>query len=190
MDIRELDHRALAAVDKIAGTVTPADLDRPTPCAGWTLRDLLQHQVSENLGFALAVREGSTTDWHGGSLGSDPYRSYADSVTAVLSAFDEDMLEKQVTIQDFGTFPGAVAVGMHLVDSVAHGWDIAKTLGLPYEQDEDVVAGALRIAERIPADPVARRERGTFDVVVPLPGDAPALDRFLGLLGRDPEWAS
>jgi uncharacterized protein (TIGR03086 family) len=188
MDIRELDGRALAVVDKLVGTVTPADLHRPTPCAGWTLSDLLQHQISENRGFAVAVREGAATDWHSGSIGHDPYRSYAESVTTVLDAFAEDMLERQVTIREFGTFPGIVAVGMHLIDTVAHGWDIAKSLGLPYEQDEDVVAAALWGAQQIPADPAGRRERGTFDVVVPVVENASALDRFLGVLGRSPGW--
>ena len=126
MDIRELDRRALAAVDKIAGTVIPADLDRPTPCAGWTLRDLLQHQVSENLGFALAVREGSTTDWHGGSLGSDPYRSYADQSTTCSTRSTKTYSTSRSPSKTSVPSP-EVAVSMHLVDSVAHGWDIAKT---------------------------------------------------------------
>ncbi|MEV4564045.1 hypothetical protein AB0K12_09760 [Nonomuraea sp. NPDC049419] len=32
------------------------------------------------------------------------------------------------------------------------------------------------------------RERGVFGAEVPMPDDAPALDRFLRLIGRDPAW--
>ncbi|HET6709804.1 maleylpyruvate isomerase N-terminal domain-containing protein, partial [Amycolatopsis sp.] len=40
MDLRELDRRTLLVLDKMVAGVTPADLARPTPCAGWTLADL------------------------------------------------------------------------------------------------------------------------------------------------------
>jgi len=134
--------------------------------------------VSENHGFAVALREGSAPDWQGRTLGPDPYRSYAESVEAVLAAFaQKGVLNRQVTIREFGTFPAGFAARMHLVDSVAHGWDLAKTFGLPYEPDEEAVADALAFAAMIPADPEGRRSRGTFDVVVETPDNASPLDR-------------
>ncbi|MFD9959067.1 maleylpyruvate isomerase N-terminal domain-containing protein [Amycolatopsis sp. NPDC058986] len=65
MHTRELDRRSLALLDKLVATMTPADLDLPTPCAGWTLADLLRHQVGENNGFAIAARHGSAPSWEG-----------------------------------------------------------------------------------------------------------------------------
>lgn len=88
----------------------------------------------------------------------------------------------------FGTIPGAFAARMHLVDSVAHGWDLAMALGLPYEPDGDAVADVLAFAKMIPADPGQRRERGTFGLVVGTPAGPSPLDEFLGLVGRDPHW--
>ncbi|HVV10269.1 TIGR03086 family metal-binding protein [Amycolatopsis sp.] len=188
-DPRELDRRALIVLDKLVSTVTPADLERRTPCEGWTLADLLRHQVSENRGFGAALLDGSAPDWDSGELGADPYGSYADSVDLVLATLDDDaVLDRQVTVREFGTFPGIVAVSMHLVDTVAHGWDIAGALGLPYAQDADIVHTALKIAEQIPADPEFRSERGSFKPVVPTES-ASELHRFLGLLGRSPDWA-
>ena len=75
---------------------------------------------------------------------------------------------------------------MHLVDTIAHGWDVAGTLDLPYEPDAEALATALATAERIPTE--AREERGTFAPVVTTLPHASDLDRFLGLLGRDPAW--
>ncbi|MDT7728982.1 MAG: hypothetical protein QOI21_5558 [Actinomycetota bacterium] len=190
MDTRELDRHTLAVLDKIVSSVTEADLGRETPCEGWDLGDLLRHQVAENNAFAIALREGSAPDWNDGDLGRDPYRAYADSVDAAVAAFaEEGVLERLVTIREFGTFPGSFAALMHLVDSVAHGWDLAKTLNLPYEPGEDAVAVALAFAEKIPADPGDRTTRGSFDVVIEVPAGASPLDRFLGLTGRDPGWA-
>ena len=75
---------------------------------------------------------------------------------------------------------------MHLVDSVAHGWDLARTLGLPYEPDAEAVHAALRMAELIPDE--GREKNGSFVHSVDVPADASELDRFLALLGRDPAW--
>jgi uncharacterized protein (TIGR03086 family) len=188
MDLRELDRRSLLVLDKIVATVTDADLGRPTPCTGWTLADLLRHQVSENHGFATAARNGSAPDWDSGVLGDDPYRAYAASVDDYLDAFADDaVLTRKVTIGDIATVPGDFAVHMHLVDTIAHGWDLASTLDLPYEPDTEALHQALTMAARIPAD--ARDERGTFAAVVDVPSDASDLDRFLGFLGRSPGWS-
>jgi uncharacterized protein (TIGR03086 family) len=183
----DLDRRSLAILDKIVSGVRPADLDRPTPCAGWTLADLLRHQISENHGFAVAAREGSAPDWNSGQLGDDPYRAYADSVDEFLQEFTEEAVTgKQLKIGDHGPFPGELAALMHLVDTVAHGWDLAVSLGVPYEPDPEALQVALKLAEQIPTDPAERVAQGTFAPVVEVPADAPDLDRFLGLLGRSP----
>ncbi|MFJ7217086.1 TIGR03086 family metal-binding protein [Amycolatopsis sp. NPDC098790] len=187
MDLRELDRRTLLVLDKIVAAAKHEDLSRPTPCAGWTLEDLLRHQVSENHAFATAAREGSAPDWDAGDLGDDHRAAYQASVDDFLEAFADDaVLERQLTINHFGTFPGTIAAHMHLVDTVAHGWDLARTLGLPYEPDADAVHVALQLAERIPDE--GREKNGSFAPSVKIEADAGELDRFLALLGRDPAW--
>jgi len=187
MDLRELDRRSLLVLDKIVAAATPADLARPTPCAGWTLADLLRHQVSENHAFATAAREGSAPDWDAGDLGDDARAAYRASVDDFLAAMADDaVLDRQLTINHFGTFPGTIAAHMHLVDTVAHGWDLARTLGLPYEPDAEAVYIATKLAERIPDE--GREKNGSFARSVEAPADATELDRFLALLGRDPAW--
>ncbi|GLY42473.1 TIGR03086 family protein [Amycolatopsis sp. NBRC 101858] len=187
MDLRELDRRSLLVLDKIVATATPADLARPTPCAGWTLADLLRHQVSENHAFATAAREGSAPDWDAGDLGDDAHAAYRASVDDFLDAMADDaVLERQLTINHFGTFPGTIAAHMHLVDTVAHGWDLARTLGLAYEPDAEAVSAALQLAEHIPDE--GREKNGSFAHRVTTEADASELDRFLALLGRDPAW--
>ncbi|MFD2473981.1 TIGR03086 family metal-binding protein [Amycolatopsis silviterrae] len=185
----DLDRQSLLVLDPIVSKATAADLDRPTPCAGWTLADLLRHQVSENHAFAEAARHGSAKDWDSGQLGEDPYAAYAASVTDYLAAYGEaDIAERQIAINTFGTFPSTVAVAMHLVDTVAHGWDLAKTLDVAYNPVPAAVHAALQFALMIPADPEERVKRGTFAPVVPVSTDESELDQFLGLLGRDPAW--
>lgn len=191
MDLRDLDRRALEAAGKVIAGVRPEHLTGPTPCAEWTLGELLRHMVSENLGFAgaFAGRPADPPAWDRGELGADPHHAYQESVAAVSAAFaTPDAHERQVEIREFGVFPGRVAMGMHVIDFVVHGWDVAAAVGAPYPVDEQAAAGALAIASRLPDTPRLRGPGGPFGAVVPVPADASDLERLLGLLGRSPAW--
>jgi uncharacterized protein (TIGR03083 family) len=45
----------VADAGSLVDRIGPADLARPTPCAGWDLRALLAHLIGQNHGFAEAV---------------------------------------------------------------------------------------------------------------------------------------
>ena len=57
--MQTLHHRALDLAAELVATVRPADLGRPTPCAGWDLGALLAHMTGQNHGFADALRGGT-----------------------------------------------------------------------------------------------------------------------------------
>ncbi|MGW8889983.1 TIGR03086 family metal-binding protein [Streptomyces sp. NPDC055749] len=189
LDIRDLDRRALATMGAMVAQVAPDQLPLPTPCADWTLHGLLRHQVSENLGFAAAAA-GVTDDiraWDQGDLGGDPHRAYLDSADAMTKAFADDVLDRSLQIREFGFFPGRAALGMHVLDCVVHGWDVARTIGAAYDPDADLVRYSLKVAARIPAGaPADDRPRAAFAPVVEVSSDSSALDRLLGLVGRRP----
>jgi uncharacterized protein (TIGR03086 family) len=75
---------------------------------------------------------------------------------------------------------------MHVIDLVAHGWDVARSLGAHYEPDLELAEAALTMVLRMPLE---RGPSHAFDTLVEVPGDASAFERLLGHLGRDPEWA-
>jgi uncharacterized protein (TIGR03086 family) len=83
----------------------------------------------------------------------------------------------------FGTGPGAVLAHVRIVELLAHGWDLARATGQPADFPEDVAGRALGGARRA----LAERPLGPgapFAVEVPVPQDAPAVDRLAGFLGR------
>jgi uncharacterized protein (TIGR03086 family) len=192
VDMRYLDRRALQAAGQVIAQVTAADLDRPTPCTSWNLAELLRHLVSENRGFA-ANATGTPADrsiWDSGDLGTDPHRAYRDSAAAVTAAFAApDAYDRQVEVREFGTFPGRVVIGMHFVDFLVHGWDVATSIAAPYRPDHELAAAALAIASQWPDTPNSRGPGAAFTTRVPVPADAPDFERLLGLLGRSPSWA-
>jgi uncharacterized protein (TIGR03086 family) len=190
MNLIELHRRALDATTKIIARVRPEDLPLPTPCAQWDLRTLLVHLVSENRGFAEAARGGTTAaSWSAGTLEPDPATAFAVSAAEVAEAFAADgLLVRPVTIAEYGALPGEVAVMMHLIDTVAHSWDVARTLGEDWALEDDLVEAALTVALRF--SPMPRGPGQAFGAPVDVPQDAPAPARLLGHLGRDPEWKS
>src|SRR5689334_2645703 len=74
-----LDASAVRASVQVVSRVRPADLARSTPCAAWTLADLLAHMTAQHNGFAAAAA-GDGADlvrWQTGAPAADPVGEYA-----------------------------------------------------------------------------------------------------------------
>jgi uncharacterized protein (TIGR03086 family) len=182
IDLRSLDERAVRASVAVVAQVSTDDLSAPTPCDQWDLRHLLAHMTAQHRVFAAAAAGRET----GLPRTDNPIQAYAAAAEAVISAFAEPgVLERGFLLPEISPrpVPAALAIGFHLVDYVAHGWDVAKTIGVPYEVPEDVLAAALPIAESVPDGESRRVPGAAFAPRVTEPG-GPALDRFLALLGR------
>ncbi|MEU6992736.1 TIGR03086 family metal-binding protein [Streptomyces sp. NPDC046465] len=169
-----------------------ADWERPTPCAGWTLRRLVTHMTAQHHGFAAAARGAGDdrTYWIEHDLGRDPAARYEESVRHLIAAFAEYEVagtEREFVLPEIGgSFPGRVAVGFHLLDYVVHAWDVAVTLGVPVAFPDDVTGAALAVARRVPAEPERRGPGAAFAPPLPAPADASPLDHVLTHLGRSP----
>lgn len=193
-DIRELDRRAVEVSRSVVHRVTPDRLPLPTPCAEWDLAALLAHMTVQHHGFARAV-EGEHTDvadWRPVPLGVDVVAAYDRAVDHVLAAFAAPEATGRTAylpeIRDGVTVPATTAMGFHFIDYVVHSWDVAATLGLPVEFDDEVLAAALVVAGQVPVDETSRGPGRAFGpVLVPAPDSAP-LDRVLATLGRSPGW--
>ncbi|MEV6860529.1 TIGR03086 family metal-binding protein [Streptosporangium subroseum] len=192
MDVRELDRRAVRASVDMVAKVAIEDLGRPTPCAGWTLADLLAHMTAQHHGFAAAA-EGSGADlavWRAEPLGDGAVPAYTDAAERVMTAFAEDgVLDRAFALPEFGrglTFPAAQAIGFHLIDYLVHGWDVAQSLGVEFTAEPELVEAAWPIAQAIPDDERRRRPGAAFQPGLAIPEDATRFDLILAMLGRSP----
>ena len=198
-DIRPFHRTAVAASVDIVAAVTPDDLDRPTPCAGWNLADLLAHMTVQHYGFAAAARGGGTdlAVWQpttvADAVTADPARVYAAAATDVLDAFSADgVLDATFALPEFGpgaAVPGAMAIGFHFVDYVVHGWDVARTIDAPFELPTEVVTAVLPVALAVPDGEFRAIESAPFARAIVPTEAASDLDRILLHLGRSPDWA-
>lgn len=181
----------LASVDA-AKTIDESDLNRPTPCAGWDLADLLAHMTVQHRGFAAAARGGGqdVAVWDAATVRDtrDPVGDYAAAAHDVLDAFAGADPESQFALPELGTsVPAEMAIGFHLIDYAVHGWDVAASLGTPFTLPDDVVAAALPLALAVPDGDFRNMPNAPFGPA--RTGDSTTdFDRLLRHLGRDPRW--
>lgn len=206
-ELLALHARALAvAADAVAG-VRPERLDLPTPCAGWSLRRLLEHVVGQHRGFAAAAW-GAGPDpapWRdvpleGGPFHRDPlgaFRATARQLTAAFGAAATAAGPVELWLPDISArrpVPLARAVGFHLLDTLVHGWDVAAALGAArpvaaaVDGDPELARALLAVAGEVPAGPGDRGAGRAFGERRPAVAQAGPLDSALALLGRDPDW--
>jgi len=192
--IRDLDASAVRYSVEQVEAATAADLDRPTPCAGWTLGDLLTHLVAQHRGFAAAAA-GHGDDlqrWAAPSSGADALRDYRSAADEAVTAFAAvETPDSPFRLPEFGApepFPAVLAIGFHAVDYLVHAWDVAATLGRQLTPDDDLVEGLLPLVLAVPDDAERTKPGAAFAPAVPAPADASPLDRVLAALGRTPDW--
>jgi uncharacterized protein (TIGR03086 family) len=200
IDLRPVHRRAIENSVELVSGVRPDDLSRPTPCAGWTLGDLLTHMTAQHRGFAAAARGNGAdlTVWAPApvvdAVAIDPAGTYAAAAADVLDAFAVDgILETPFALPELGagaTFPGAMAIGFHFVDYVVHGWDVARSIGTPFEPAADLVAAVLPAALSVPDGAFRLGQDTPFGPAIVADGEVSDFDRVLLYLGRSPEWAA
>jgi uncharacterized protein (TIGR03086 family) len=191
-DVVALDALAVHASVELVERARPADMARPTPCADWTLHGLISHMAAQHYGFAAAAGgDGDLARWRPRRLGSDPVADYRASAETVLAAFSADgVLDRQFPLPEFAAgpfFPGRQAVGFHLVDYVAHSWDVAKTLGVEVRLPGELLDAALRVAQAVPDGEARLAPGAAFSPAVAWRDGSP-LDRIVAALGRSPDW--
>lgn len=192
-DVLSGDRRAVETTIGIVGKAGRDDLDRSTPCGGWTLGTLLAHMIGQHYGFAAAA-EGHSEDpavFAARPVGELPAADYEASARRVIEAFSAPSLVEGTMylpeVRGGMRLPAATAIGFHLVDYVAHGWDVAKSLGIAADFDDDVLQAALAVADGIPDEAKGLDARLPFRPGVPT-SSTDLLDRVVATLGRDPGW--
>jgi uncharacterized protein (TIGR03086 family) len=184
-----LHRRALDRVGEVVALATPADLPRPSPCAGWDLGRLLAHMIGQNHGFADAAERDVGIEAFADRPVTDPAAEWAASAArvgdALASAVAADRSVLLAEFAAFGRIPAPVVLGMHLLDTVVHGWDVATALERPYRPDDELVAATLDVARTIPAGEGRTQPGASFGPVVP--GEpADPWELALHLVGRRP----
>jgi uncharacterized protein (TIGR03086 family) len=183
--------RAVRSSRPVLVAVRPEQLDDPTPCASWKVRDLINHMVQAP-DFAATVA--STRDFsnhRGGDVehASGDYLAAYDAATdRALDAFRADGAFEGLVKMPFGEIPAAAFATIATGDAFVHGWDLAKATGQAAGALDPSLAGEL-LVEVVPLLPDSFRGAdgaAPFGPKVEVADDASAADKLAGFLGRRP----
>ncbi|MET0143488.1 MAG: TIGR03086 family metal-binding protein [Ilumatobacteraceae bacterium] len=176
MDWPLAHRRAQDAFAGVLAGVTDDDLDRPTPCTDWDVRQLLTHVVAGN--WLSAGRPGEP-------FATDDAAAFVASFTAstgpARDGFDAPGAVERDHVLPRRTIPGPVFVGLRTTDLLIHAWDLARATGQPTDLDTALVAHCDSFARRTMTSEFRGRH---FAPARPAPPDGTAADVLAAFLGR------
>lgn len=156
--------------------------DAPTPCDGWSVRDVVLHVIDTERDFLARhdLDPGPVAD-----LADLPaaWRAHCAAVTDVLGR--EGVAEREYDGYFGRTTIAATMADFYGWDLVIHGSDAARATGQPWSISDEEAASLHATADGW-GD--ALHSEGVCGAAVPVPDDASATDRLLARLGRDPGW--
>ena len=176
--------RAFASTRAVLATVGRDDMDAPTPCASWAVRDVIEHVVGSARWATASI--GSGEEEAGADFAASDFLAvYDESVARAMAAFAADGALDRTVRLDFGEFTGRGLMGIAATDQFVHGWDLARALGHRTDLDPEL-AGELLAQARTTIFAEYRGPDGVapFGPVVEAPDGACPADRLAAFLGR------
>lgn len=155
--------------------------DDPSPCAGWSARDVLAHMLDnhhEMPGYAGITLTVDT------SVETDPRGAWTEARDKMQNLLEDPGRADAGYDGYFGRTSVSDTVDKFLgCDLVVHAWDIARATG----QDEKLPADeAATFFELMSPFGDTLRMSGVCGPEVEVPAEASMQDRLLGLMGRVP----
>lgn len=123
----------------VHGQIGDGQWDNPTPCAGWTVRDLIDH-----------------LQWHVTALGMldadvGPDEGW-ESVRTALEALLSDPSRLEGTVDEFGGMPRAGLANFLVGDRLIHTWDLARAIGVDDRLPAEAVEVTLEGLQDVPPE--------------------------------------
>jgi uncharacterized protein (TIGR03086 family) len=181
------------AATAVAGA-RPGQDDQPSPCTDYTVAKVVDHLA---FGLLLAHRAATREPWPAewafdapapllaGVPAQERGAVFAREAQATARAWEQPQVWEGDSHMGGSPMPAAAIGSMMTAEFALHGWDVARatgqTLDVPPALGDAVLAAVEQIAGM-------GRDGGWFGAEVPVPADAPAFHRALGLSGRDPSW--
>ena len=180
-DARESHRRTLDGFSVVVRAVPATQWDAPSPCDEWDAQAVVEHVIGFHeflllrpLGVrAHRPRTGPAARW----LATET------AISGVLE--DPTALARDVEFFDgVRRRPAEVLLSL-ATDTLVHTWDLARAVGVVRALDPELCRLAYDDARSAGE---ARARSGLYAPEVSVDASAPAQDRLLGLLGRDPSW--
>jgi uncharacterized protein (TIGR03086 family) len=212
-DLRPVLARALALATDVVATTRLDQLDDPTPCRDFDVRQLLEHLVDvvERVGEIgrsgdLSTRPALVRYVHD----QEWLTAFCDAVAEAVDAWADEAVLDRVVELPWSARPGRATLATYLNEVTVHTWDLARATGQHPAWDDVVVGMALdavraltdvgplmafdAVGTAVAADWGRAAERSgppaepvaPFDDPLDLDAAAPLIDRLVAWNGRRP----
>jgi len=164
---------------EVVGAITPDQLDRPTPCAEFTVQGVLEHMIGGATQFAAAYRGQTPAE----PDTADVLAEFGPALNDLAAAINAPGALERTVAAPFGDVPGDTFVRFVVLDGLVHGWDLTTATGQSYSPPDELVAEVDAFAHQI-LDPL--RDGQTFGLAVDPRPDATPIERLAAYTGRRP----
>lgn len=187
IDLRPAAHRTAA----LLAQVDDPKLALPTPCGPASVGDLVDHlgMFASNFTAVAGKELDESTSvpppaFDVGNLAAGWRQRLAADLDALADAWSAEEAWEGSTWVGGMHLPAEVAGVIALDELIVHGWDLAVATAQPYDPSQAEVDAATAFVLAFDAP----RDGRLFGPMVDVATSAPALDRLIGLTGRDPGW--
>jgi len=201
-DPRAVFARAVALATAVIGRVGPQQLDNPTPCDDFDVRGLLGHLVTVLRRVAALGRGDDPFAPHvlAAVEGDRYYRTWLAAAHDVEVAWTDDAVLTRTMRLPWAELSGAAMLVSYVNEVTVHSWDLATATGQRPAWDPQVLSLAFDGIRFMPGQNRSALFEGLragmpdeisdfadpFADAVPVPDDAPLIDRLVAWNGRRP----
>jgi uncharacterized protein (TIGR03086 family) len=203
-DPRAVFARAVGLGTDVIGAVRPEQLDGATPCPDYDGRALLAHMVTV-LHRVAALGRGddpfALPPVDPGMAADEWLAAWSDAAHDVQAAWTDDAVLTRTMRLPWAESSGAGMLVSYLSEITVHTWDLATATGQRPAWDPEVLGLAYDASRFMPGQgrtamfqavkatmpPELRDAPDPFADAVPVPDDAPLIDRLVAWNGRRPQ---
>jgi uncharacterized protein (TIGR03086 family) len=190
MSARPLE-QANASTEKILANITPDQLGLATPCASWTVKDVINHIAGNNFWFEAIARDGVAPDRPDNAApdvtGGDFLGTFTAGARRAVDAFSADGVLDSTLQLPWSPMPGGAFELMASTDQFVHGWDLAKATGQSTDLDPELAAQFLAFYRAALTEAFRGPDvQAPFGALVEVPTSADPVAQLVAFLGRTP----
>ena len=174
---------ALYGFDAVVQRVPPHRWDDPSRCDGWTVRDVVAHQMGVFNAVSRMARTGKMSGPRTPGVEADPTAEWNAARDDLLDALDHPGALHHTGPYWFGAESVDDLLGFAQWDPLGHAWDIGSAIGVDPCSNQGVAASSIAVITTLAP---TLREAGLMGPPVDVAADADPFTRFLGLTGRTP----
>ncbi|WP_447004562.1 TIGR03086 family metal-binding protein [Saccharothrix isguenensis] len=189
MSREQMIDQAVATALEVVENIKPDQSDAQTPCERFDVRKLVNHLLFWGPSLAGAARKQQVApaaesefqvDLTTGDWSADLSAHFRSTATAWG---EPSAWTGTTSVAGTEEMPAEVIGAMVVGETVVHTWDLARATGQSPTWDDGLLEFVL--ADLAATAPMGR-DMGLYGPEVPVPADAPLIDRIVGLTGRTP----